>query len=930
MEKDYLQQELFELIQNDSSIFDFIQENLFDGLWYWDLEEPENEWMNERFWTTLGYNPLDMPQKASAWKAIIFPEDLDLINHNLQKHLDDPTHSYDQIVRFKHKDGSTVWIRCFGKAICDKDNKPIRLMGAHQDITSLKNSDIIINASRQALESEKKFRRMFAKSPLAIYMSKGPDIKAEYINHTFIQLFGYTMREVPTAAHWWPKAFPDEVYRVQIMKEWNQKMGKAIAEKSDIEPVDAWVQCKDGSKKYIRWYFNSNGNENWAFGLDLTSQKKSSETLKDAKQKLEKSQFNLIKAQKIAHLGSWYLDVKTNEVEWTEELYKMYGFDPSLPPPPYPEHQKLFIPESWNLLNTSLEKTRTEGIPYELELKTIKKDGSNGWMWVRGEAVYNNKNEITGLWGAAQDITRQKHIEEELIKTKTEVEESEQQFRLLFENMEQGFALHKMIYDKANRPIDYQFVLLNKAFEKVTGLKVKDCLGKTVKQVLPNIEDVWIENYSEVASSGIPLRFENYAKELESYYEVTAYSPKKGYFATVITDVTKIKTYEKNIIKAKNEAEESNQLKSAFLANMSHEIRTPMNAIIGFASFLKDPSNPKGEIEKYADIIMNEGNHLLNLINDIIDISKIDAGQITISKSKVDLNALLIDLYNTFHSGQLSKNNFNIHLKVHMPVKKMFLLTDETRLRQILMNLIGNALKFTHEGEIEFGYDIENDKIRFFVSDTGIGIAKEKQTKIFDRFQQAAHETEKIYGGTGLGLSIAKACTELLGGDIWLESEVDKGTTFYFTILHVPIHINKKNWAHPKLSDYEFNNELILIAEDEDYNYKYLETALAKYKLQLIRSKTGRETIEKALSDDHIQLILMDIQMPDLTGIEATVEIRKLKPELPIIAQTAYAMNNDKQKFMAIGCTDYLAKPIKKEQLIRTIYEHLHKDVVSG
>lgn len=399
-------------------------------------------------------------------------------------------------------------------------------------------------------------------------------------------------------------------------------------------------------------------------------------------------------------------------------------------------------------------------------------------------------------------------------------------------------------------------------------------------------------------------------------------------------DITKRKQSEEHLRKineeltcAKEKAEESDQLKSAFLANMSHEIRSPLNGIIGFASIIENKTQKNKDINKYANIISSSGNHLLNLINDIIDISKIDAGQVTLNIAPVNINELLNELYNVFNSELRSANRKNIKLYTEIPEKELIVNTDETRLRQILINLIGNAKKFTHEGFIKFGYKLNENNIQFFVQDTGIGIPESKQQVIFERFRQASDSTEKQYGGTGLGLAIAKVCSELLGGGIWLESEVNKGTTFFFTIAYNKSKQPKIGNDKYDVDKIKFSGENILIAEDDSVNYEYLHELLSGYNLNLSRTITGKETIEKALSDDRINLILMDIQIPETDGWEATKQIKRNKPSLSIIAQTAYATPGDRKKSLEAGCDGYISKPIHHDKLIRLIYENISKSV---
>jgi len=373
----------------------------------------------------------------------------------------------------------------------------------------------------------------------------------------------------------------------------------------------------------------------------------------------------------------------------------------------------------------------------------------------------------------------------------------------------------------------------------------------------------------------------------------------------------------KELKKAKVKAEENDRLKSAFLANMSHEIRTPMNAIVGFATFLVDTKKSREDLCRYAKVIINSGNHLLNLIDNIIDISKIDASEVELSILPFDLHITINELYDFFNTKLIEKNKNQIVLKKHFGCSSCYIKTDETRLRQILINLIDNAIKFTELGSVEFGYDIEGQDIIFFVKDTGVGIPQSKLDVIFERFRQAEASVERTYGGTGLGLSIAKACSQLLGGSIWVDSEKDSGTKFYFTIPYVSggeLAMERKTEAEAEF----FNGESILLVEDDPIHVQYMKELLSIYNVHIIHVNNGRDAVEKAVEKD-IKLVLMDVQLPLLNGWEATTRIKRIRPELPIIAQTAYAFENDRMKSINAGCDAYLSKPIDCNKLIATM-----------
>ena len=382
--------------------------------------------------------------------------------------------------------------------------------------------------------------------------------------------------------------------------------------------------------------------------------------------------------------------------------------------------------------------------------------------------------------------------------------------------------------------------------------------------------------------------------------------------------------------KAKEKAEESDRLKSAFLANMSHEIRTPMNAIIGFSNLLNDPELSKNDKNEYINLINNSSNSLLKIIDDILDIAKIESNQLTTRKKSFLINKMLLDLFETFTNKIKTQNREGVELHIKTENKNLdfTIHSDFIRLQQILSNLIDNALKFTEKGFVEFGYSIENIKgqsvIIFYVKDTGIGLTKDQQTHIFKRFTKAETNREKLYVGTGLGLAISKSLVNLLGGDIWVDSEINRGSTFYFTIPYIEI-LEKTEVADKKevvINNFEWPGKTILIVEDIDSHYKLLHTFLSKSKVKLLRAENGEIAVEMCEKYD-IDLILSDIKMPVMNGLEATRLIKKHKPDLPIIAQTAYTMPEDMGMGKESGCNAYISKPINGAKLLSLLNEFL-------
>ena len=382
-----------------------------------------------------------------------------------------------------------------------------------------------------------------------------------------------------------------------------------------------------------------------------------------------------------------------------------------------------------------------------------------------------------------------------------------------------------------------------------------------------------------------------------------------------------------NLKNAKQKAEESDKLKSAFLANMSHEIRTPMNGILGFLDLLKEPDLSEESKNEYISIVNQSGERLLNTINDIIEISKIEAGQLQLNFSDVNISEVM-DYHYQFFRQQTDEKGLTYSITEHIQKEGAVVITDKHKIDGILTNLIKNAIKFTTKGSIEFGNFIKDNNLVFFVKDTGPGIPEDKIDMIFGRFVQGdLSPYTRSYEGSGLGLSIVKAYIELLNGKIWVESEVHKGSTFYFSIPYNPISLSINYYDEEEPVKYVFNkNAKILIAEDDDVSFEYIQNLLKKEGLSIIRAANGEEAVITAKENSDIALILMDIKMPVMNGIDATKQIRMFNKDIPIIAQTAYAMLDDRKNVMEAGCSDYISKPVSKTLLISKLNYFLNKN----
>lgn len=387
----------------------------------------------------------------------------------------------------------------------------------------------------------------------------------------------------------------------------------------------------------------------------------------------------------------------------------------------------------------------------------------------------------------------------------------------------------------------------------------------------------------------------------------------------ILNNISERKKAERELTLAKEKAEENERLKSAFLANMSHEIRTPMNGILGFLELLKEPNLSDTSREKYIEIVNKSGKRLLNTINDIIEISKIDSKQISVQKSRFSISKLLGDLVTFFQPEAYKKGLF---LESYIPEENIEIESDKAKLESVFTNLIKNAIKFTTEGTITVKLELTKKQLVIRVKDTGSGISSTKQKNIFERFVQGETALTRPYEGSGLGLSITKEYVSLLNGEISLKSELGRGSTFSVIfnkdVLNISDNAATDEIIKQDITKKKTESKVILVAEDDFISYQFLNTILNGGRFELIWAKDGNEAIEIALNRP-IDLILMDAKMPNTNGFDATKRILREKPGLPIIMQTAYAMSGDREKALNCGCVDYISKPILKDLLLEKI-----------
>jgi PAS domain S-box-containing protein len=543
---------------------------------------------------------------------------------------------------------------------------------------------------------------------------------------------------------------------------------------------------------------------------------------------------------------------------------------------------------------------------------------NGGYSNYEARMAVSNVDEVLVI---ARNITERKTAE-------IEIRQREEKYRSIFANSPVGI----FTFNQQSELID-----CNENFVDIIGSSKESLLGLNL---LENLKDNKLKTALEEALN-----------KGSSYYEDNHFSiianketPVKIFLKTIndtdgkfiegvgiCEDITGQKIYEKEIINAREKAEQSDKMKSAFMATMSHELRTPLNAVIGFSEMI-DTSLPTDQIEEFSQIISKSGRHLLTIIEDIFDITSIESGEIKPHIEKVAINDTMKYLYQIClnEKNRVHKDHLTVILNIPSDLEDLKISTDIPKFHKLLFHLLNNAIKFTKEGTIEFGFTTETvshnpRNLLFYVKDTGIGIPIEKQQVIFDIFRQADETSTREFEGTGLGLSISKRLIELLGGNIWLESTIGTGSQFYFelpcldTTFNIMDFLRQQN--QPK--DSQGENLVVLVAEDDDTNYQLFDLLLRRKKFRIIRASNGEEAVNKFSENPDISLVLMDINMPIMNGYDATRALKKIRAEVPVIAITAYALSGDDLKAVEAGCNDYLSKPINNKLFYDTIFKYI-------
>ncbi|MEI8114653.1 MAG: PAS domain S-box protein, partial [Bacteroidia bacterium] len=572
----------------------------------------------------------------------------------------------------------------------------------------------------------------------------------------------------------------------------------------------------------------------------------------------------------------------------------------------------------------------------DLENWNIQKDGQSICLLTNGIPILDEDGNLKGYRGVDKDITERKKLEESLKVLSVAIENTKA----------------SVVITDINGTIEYA----NPFFSQLTGYSQSEYIGNNPRILKSDLHpEEFYTNLWNTILSGRTWEGElyNIKKNGEGYWEKAIISPIRNlknditHFVAIKTDISETKILHEELIRSKEKAEESDLLKSAFLSNMSHEIRTPMNGILGFAELLKEPNLTSDQQQDYIRIINKSGLRMLNIINDIIDISKIESGQMKLDISKSNINEQIEYIY-SFFKTEVERKGMQLSYRISLPAKDAAIYTDREKLYAIFTNLVKNAIKYTDQGSIEFGYvstgsttgsvsavgelvepvEPVEPELEFYVKDTGIGIHSDRHKAVFERFIQADISDSRAFQGAGLGLSIAKAYVEMLGGKIRVESESGIGSTFYFTLPYRVKSTEKNLLANegPAETEKKLIRKLkVLVAEDDEASQELLSISLQTITDELQIVSTGVDAVEACRNHPDIDLVLMDIEMPLMDGYFATRQIRQFNTDIIIIAQTAFGLQGDQKMALDAGCNDYISKPINSSQLHSLIQKHFQE-----
>lgn len=915
-----LESEFFNLLSQDKSIVEFIHAEPLVGLWYLNLDDDE-AWVSPMLFKTLGYDLSQEKADWNNWKDTVFDEDLETFKINFRACNKNSDRLIEKNIRFRCRDTSTVVLKCRGLLVRDEQGKNKRVLGTHHQLNE---SDY--GSGFEILE-ECFYSSVLNQLPDVVY-AFNVVTGGMFYSKSVEKVIGHSSAYLHENPYHWNRA---------IHPDFKDLVEDAILGIQSGKPFSIEYQIKNASGDW-RWLWDrslvvKNENEQkviLGIATDITTKKQNEILLENTQIERDNALSLLTKVGELALIGGWEFNLDNEVLHWSDEVFKIHevaiGDQPDLK-----RAIGYFKGTHQDSVKNCVKECIEQSKPFDLEAEIITQTGTEKDVRLFGDVKRDLHGHAIALWGSIQDISLKKEMET--------VAAENLKFREAFVNMSPDIIY---LYDL----VEQRNVYINKSIERILGYSPSEVLemGGNLLTVLMHPDD--FTNYWEAV---VPLYKKlNSGNELRHHYRMKHKSGEWRYLESIETpyktvnfdviqilgvarDITVQKQYEEELRNARILAEESNRAKGQFLANMSHEIRTPMNGFMGMLQLL-EMTDLNLEQQEYLRTSQSSANALLKVINDILNYSKIDAGHTILENHPFDLKMLLEEMISLFNAPACTKGlSLTFIMNPDVPEK---LMGDEFKLKQILSNLIGNAIKFTDKGYVEIHVNRTNTvdigivELEFSVRDTGIGIQEDKRSILFNRFTQADESHTRAFGGTGLGLAISKGLVELMGGEIWIEDNGNKGSVFQFSCrlkedvgcdTRIPSVTTKG-----KLDSCDFPVR-ILLAEDDPISSHLIVRIAMKQGWEIYVAENGERAVELFRSKT-FDVILMDVQMPVMDGYQATRIIREIEGDTRharIIALTAHTLHGDELKCLEAGMDEFIAKPIEISSFIKTIVSYM-------
>jgi len=850
------------------------------------------QFMSEGTRELTGYSPEDFfNNRKISFNDLIHEDDRDYVWNEVQEAIKVKKH-FQCTYRIITKSGEIHWVWEKGEGIFMPNGDLEFIEGFITDITERKSMEEALRLS------EEKFRSIAENLTDVIFLTDREGV-INYISPSS-SMFGYTPEECTG------RFFGEFLAEGELEKALSVFTNALNSVNIDASATLLFKR-KEGSNFFAELsgsVFKVGDQPTGVLGLlrDVSDKMNIENELRKLSRAVEQSTTSIIITDilgKIEYINSQLCDITGySKEELIGENPRMFSSK---------EKSKEEYKDLWDTINS--------GNDWKGEFHNKKKNGDLFWESASVSPIKNEKNEITHFLAIKEDVTMRKILEAKTIA-------SEQRYRELFLNN----PIPTYIFDEktlefieVNDATVHNYGFSRQDFASMTLIDIRD--PEDIPDLLESVKDLGKDVFHSISMHHRRKNGITFPVEITSH-SLPEKNGRKTRLVMAIDITEQVKAAEQMKL-AKEKAEASDKLKTTFLNNISHEVRTPLNGILGFAEIMSQPYLSDEDKKESLSMLFESSDRLLNTITNYMDISLITSGNLSLYRKEFNPGQFLRSIFDNFNI-MCSERNLKLLLNIPEDSNHITINTDQEIFQKILFHLLNNAIKFTEEGSIQYGYVINDGEIEFFVKDTGPGIGKESIDNIFDRFVKADHGTSNLSEGSGLGLSIAKGMIKLAGGKLWVESELSVGSSFYFTI---PLETDTAgNNLHHSDQDSKKNpaKTLILVADDDDTTYYYFD-ALLKREIEatILHASNGREAIQIFKSNPGIVLILMDVKMPEIDGLEATKQIKLLNKEIPVIAITAYAMSGDEERVLAAGCDGYLSKPISKKTLLSKMSEFI-------